>query len=177
MQNTSFIKFILLILTCCVLSACGFHPRGDASLPPKLRLLYFTSTNPYGQFEQNLKKALQTVGVALVNSPTDAPVTLKILKTSLVSTPSSIGTSSQATVYTVTFDAQMTLLDSHGRVLYAPQDITSASTMIVNAQQVLNSTNQLDTLSQQLQQDVISQIFGILSSRQVANAVYSTSPT
>lgn len=154
-----------------MLFACGFQLRGANSLPPNLRVLSLKSNNPYGLFEANLKKSLEMVGVTLVAKPQDAPITLQILQTTLFSLPSSVGTSSQATVYTVSYEVKMALIDHTGKILMGPRDVTSSSTMTVNAQQEINTTNQLDILSQQLQQDVITQIFAILTSEQARQAL------
>lgn len=154
----------LLIFTALILTGCGFHLRSDKELPLQLRVLYVHSSDPYGEFTLSLKKTLQQVGVTLVNSPQDAPATLDILQSSLAYPASTAGTSSQATVYVVTYTAILDLIDAKGKKIIANESVSSTTTMIVNAQQPLSSTNQLETTSQQLQRNVIMKIFDILSS-------------
>lgn len=163
-----FFSIILITLLC----SCGFHPRGDIALPAAFHTIYVKSPNPYGEFQVRLKKALRTTHINVVDMPDAAPITIQILKTSLISIPSSVGTSSEATVYTVTYNVEMNLLDSHGNALFPPRNLVATSTMIINAQQVLNSSNQLELFSVQLQEDVITQIFNILTSRQVAQLTH-----
>lgn len=146
-----------------ILTSCGFQPRSDQSLPEKFRVLYLKSDNPYGQFERNLTKALTDVGVTVLSAPAPNVPTLQILQTSLTSVPSSVGTGPQSTIFTVTFTANIAIYDSDGTVLFAPSNVNSTSTMIVNAQQAVSATNQIDILNQELQHDVITQIFAILT--------------
>ena len=164
-------RALILIICCCFLTACGFHLRNPGFIPPKLRVLYLTSNNPYGEFEGKLKQSLKSVGIVLVNSPTATPITLQILATSLSYYPTSIGTSNQAMIYDVSYSMQFQLTDAVGTVLYGPQTVYSATNLTLNANQIITSNNQINILSDQLQRDVINKLFNVLSSPAVQQAI------
>lgn len=168
MQNIAKISLVIFAL---LLNSCCFHLRSEAAYPCPLRVIYIKSNDPYGEFETKLKKAFATTKICVVKCPQDALYALEILHTNTSSLPSSVGTSSQATVYKVTFSAEIQLIDCRGKVIVSPQTVTSSSIMIVNAQQALSSTNQIDVLTAQLQRETIIKIFAILTSEQVCRAV------
>lgn len=53
------------------LSACGFTLRGVTPLPPELQTLVLESAQPDGDFEREVRRALENNGVTLVESGSD----------------------------------------------------------------------------------------------------------
>ena len=74
-QNTfsSFVKFALVILFSSVLSACGFHLRGDYSVPQSLQKLSITSYDQYSTFTRMLKAQLRMSEIEIVPPAEDVP--------------------------------------------------------------------------------------------------------
>jgi len=68
---------IFFILSCtALLAACGFHLRGQASMP--FESLYLDSTNPKSAFIKELRRNLEMNQVQLVDTPEKAVVVLDI---------------------------------------------------------------------------------------------------
>ncbi|QLH43727.1 MAG: hypothetical protein HWD59_14200 [Coxiellaceae bacterium] len=166
--------FGLMFICCCLLSACGFKLRGDADIPPAVRVLYIKSNNPYGEFESTLRSTLPPMGIRLVDNPTEAAITLEILKTDLNYFITSISASNQASTYQVTYSARIAAKDNKGKTILAPETISSSETLMVNANTVIGSNNQLDLLSKQLQQDLVFKILNLLSAPRVKEALAQT---
>ena len=57
---------IALLLT--LLSACGFHLRGDVELPPALQETYLESKNPYTGMARALRVELEAAGGRVMES-------------------------------------------------------------------------------------------------------------
>jgi LPS-assembly lipoprotein len=168
------IKSILILIFCTLLlSSCGFQLRGDATFPLPLRVLYLNSNNPYGLFEAELKKALQSTGVTMVENPDQTRFILQISQSDLALSAASVGTSSQATIYNATYTVAISLTNNKGGTIVPTEIIKSITTLIVNPQQALSSTNQADLVREQLQRETINKIFAILTSKQVREAVYT----
>lgn len=74
-QNTLplFVKFALVILFSSVLSACGFHLRGDYSVPQNLQKLSVTSFDQYSTFTRMLKTQLRMSEIEIVEPAEDVP--------------------------------------------------------------------------------------------------------
>lgn len=166
-------KVLTLIVLTLFLSSCGFQPRSDATFPMPLRVLYLNSNNPYGLFESELKKSLQSAGVTMVENPDQARFILQISQSNLALALASVGTSNQATIYNATYTVTMNLTNNKAQTLIPTQTIKSITTLIVNPQQALSSTNQAELVRQQLQRETIIKIFDILTSKQTQQAVYT----
>lgn len=164
MPKSLFIKKILILVLCLTITACGFHLRGEDSIPMPLRVMYLKTNQPYGEFEAKLKRTFNSIGITLTDSPVNAPIIFEIEQSSLSYSQLSIGTSNQATVYSVVYTVRFGIYDSRDHTLLPAQDISSTSNLTLAANQVLGASNQIDLLSQQLQYDIITRILAILNS-------------
>ncbi|MGB6975979.1 MAG: LPS assembly lipoprotein LptE [Gammaproteobacteria bacterium] len=177
MQKTYFSKLIAItksliaVLTCLCLTACGFELRHQPPLPPSLQTLYLQSSDPYGQFESMLKQTLKLAGVTLVSNPNQAPFILNIQSKNFSTTDVSIGTSSQARVYSLTYEVTYALSNQQGKTLVGPRTVSASGSLTLNPNQLLESNGQQDQMIMQLQRQDIQQIIAQLGSKQVAQTV------
>jgi LPS-assembly lipoprotein len=173
MQQTYFsaIKSLVWVLAWLCLTACGFQLRHQPLLPAPLHTLYLQSTDPYGQFEAILKRSLQLSGATLVNNSNQAPFILDIQNKTFYSTAASIGTSTQARVYSLVYLVTFTLSDQHGRTLSGPQTVSASGTLTLNANQLLESNDQQPQMIAQLEHNDAQQIITQLNSPQVLEAL------
>src|SRR5574340_361007 len=71
------LRMIALLLTALVLTACGFHLRGQAGMP--FETLYLDAANPGTPFIAELRRNLEANKVRLVSSAEQADVVLNIV--------------------------------------------------------------------------------------------------
>jgi len=72
--NQSFIRqFLLLSIMTSVLTACGFHLRGDYNVPKQLDKLSVTSYDPFSTFTRLVKKQLAQSNVNIVSPEENTP--------------------------------------------------------------------------------------------------------
>ena len=72
-----FFQFAAVALTAVLLTACGFHLRGQANMP--FKTLYLNAVNPGTLFVADLRRNLEANKVQLVNSAEQADVALNII--------------------------------------------------------------------------------------------------
>jgi LPS-assembly lipoprotein len=77
MAMRPFFQLATLLLTVLLLTACGFHLRGQANLP--FKTLYLSTENPNTPFIADLRRSLEANHVQLVNTAAQADITLKIV--------------------------------------------------------------------------------------------------
>jgi len=160
-----------LILVSTLLSSCGFRLRNQHTLPPQLSHLYMQSENPYGEFETELSQTLTSLGVTLLSRPDPTAVTLNILNTQLTHSRPSIGASNQARIYTFHFSVtyQMAIQQHLGEARH--QHINTQQQLTLNADQVLDATDQTQWVAETLRREAINQLVNRLSSRQVSTTL------
>ncbi len=171
MRQRILIYLTSLILLTVFLSACGFRFRNQHELPQQLRILYLQSNDPYGPFTISLKQALRSSGVELVDAASEASITLDLQSAHTTVIANSIGPSSQARVYSVNYTVIFALLNSVGAIILPAQHIVVNDTLTLNANQLLDSNNQLKILEEEMRREAIRQIYNRLSSQQVLQLV------
>jgi len=166
-------KIAILCICTLLLTACGFHLRQQEPLPPALQTLYVNSSSPYDELTIELKQILKSIDVRVVDTPEEAPVTLKLFGIHYVSEVLSESASSNTKQYTLHFSVQYELTDSEGNVLYGPHTISSQRNYTVNEDQVLSTDTQQDTLKSEMQHDAVFTILRQISSPDAEKAVSS----
>ncbi|MBY8291258.1 luciferase [Vibrio fluvialis] len=66
-------KLSLVVLTATLLSACGFHLRGDYDVPEELSTMSLTSYDQYSTFTRMVKRQLRMNEINLVQPAEDVP--------------------------------------------------------------------------------------------------------
>lgn len=165
---------ILLFSSTTWLVGCGFHLRGSASLPPQLHILYIQAADPYGGFEVTLSNQLRASGVTISNNIKSAPYILHVTSTySHVQTSS--GISPQARVYSLNYSATLILTSKSGQTILPPTSISVARTLTLSPNEVFEVSNQVETIKQEMQQDLTTKAMNILDSQNTFNLVTCTS--
>ena len=164
-------KLLLMIIACFCLTACGFHIRSTADIPPQLKTLYLSSADKHSALAPLLKQNLKELGVNVVNLPQDAPVTLAILSENFSQTKTILGTAqtlnSVNMYYTVTF----AVTRNDHKSLASPITLTTTTSYLQNASQILGDTTMLPSYQQELIRNMISQILSHLSARNTVHAL------
>ena len=157
------LRFFILFCLLITLAACGFKPYGQENLPPKLHTIYYQSENPNARLEVALKDTLQTMGATIVNTPQDAPVTLRMLRTSFGHDNPNVTSSSQASIYNFTYSAYFDVIDKKGNSILAPQTVSSHRTLTLSPNNVIDTSNEVQNLQQDMQRELIFKIISVLS--------------
>jgi LPS-assembly lipoprotein len=177
MYNIVKLIFIFVVLT---LSSCGFHLRGESSIPPQLSPLYIDSLQSYAPFEKSLHNALRSNNIQTVASLSEAKAVLKITNQSLTKNIVTISPSTQVTQYNMSFTVSYEILDAKGKLIIPVQSAVTSTTYSVNMTQMLGTTNQEELLVKNLRRDVISIILSQLGSEkshQLINDAFASHAT
>lgn len=162
---------ILVSLILIGVSACGFQPRNFNTLPKALHTLYIQSDDPYGSLTTTLRQTLRTSGINVVDSPSVAAVTLKLSRPVRTDNSATVGPTTSTRVFALTYSVTFTLTDSQGKNLLKPQTLTTSRTLTMAANQLLQSNNQLSTLTKEMEREIVNQLYNHLRSERVAEAL------
>lgn len=166
-----FIKIILLFGFMIGLTSCGFHMVGKKTLPPQMNLLYYQAKNPHGELEIALKNAMERSGITIVKNASQAPITLNIIASSFTHDDPNVVSSAQATTYTFTYSATFNLLGNKGKPIMAPQIVSATQTLVLNPNEDIDASPEVDTVQEQLNQEMIFKIFSVLDSSDTKDAL------
>jgi LPS-assembly lipoprotein len=168
------LKVFFTIIICLSLSACGFKIRTADSLPKELHTLYLKTEFPYTPFNIALKQTIKSMHVTITDNSDTAPYTLNILAATVTHTDNTIYTSAQASVYSFTFSTTFQVTTRKNVTILPAKTISVTRNLTLNPNEILQASNQVDSLLANMYQEVIFKILAVLSSKQVQATLIST---
>jgi outer membrane lipopolysaccharide assembly protein LptE/RlpB len=175
----NYLKYLVLACLFLVFNGCGFHLRQNDALPIQLRTMYLQSPDQNSQFTISLKQVLLGSGVSIVDKPQDSVCIFEIISADIMRSGTNVYSSAQASVYTFTFTVVFKLIASSetntnikniGKTLLASQKISVSRNLTLNPNEILEASNQVGTITNEMQREVILKILNILESKEVVSA-------
>lgn len=164
---------LLLIVLICLLTACGFHPRGEIALAPPLHSLYIQSSDPYGTLVKELEQSLQMSHVTLAASPTDATSILNITSDNTGQDLLSVNGTQQTRQYRLHVSVVFSVQNASGITVVPPQRITEYRIITIQSNQILGSSNEANLYFQQMRRALASSIMFRLGSQEITRMLTS----
>lgn len=165
---------LFFIMSCFLLTGCGFHLRGHEPLPPQLHTLYVKSDNPYGAFTKSLERTLHGIGVIVVQDPKQAPYTLQILSEDFSQELTSQGASGQLSTYVLVYTVSYQLVAINGTIIKGPSIVTSTRSYSAASNQISGDINIQNSLKDDMQLDAVVQILTHLRARSTVQLLTQT---
>lgn len=106
-----------------VLTACGFHLRGQLDLPPALASTYIESNGADSNLIKRLRSSLLGNGVVVTAKRSEATAILRILRDSYDRRVLSVGGGRKIREYEIHYAVQFELVELGGDPLVAPQTV------------------------------------------------------
>ncbi len=150
-----------VVLLTLLLTGCGFQLRGQASLPPEMRVTYVqtpSSLTPPGSVSRQLPLALARSGVTITRDSAQATATVTILRE----------TSGRRTVaadrfdikrqYFLAYDVAYRVTLANGQVLIPDESMSANRTLLFDENRVLGFESAQEALIQSMAEDLAWQI-------------------
>lgn len=106
-----------------VLTACGFHLRGQLDLPPALASTYIEANGADSNLIKRLRSSLLGNGVVVTANRSEATAILRILRDSYDRRVLSVGGGRKIREYEIHYAVQFELVELGGDPLVAPQTV------------------------------------------------------
>lgn len=158
---------ISVVLLC--LTGCGFHLRGQTTLAPPLQVVYLKAPNPYGQLAHNLQQSFKMSGARLVNNPEDATAILSILKEETSQQLLGINGSQQTRQYNLILTVTFEVTTPKGETTVSPQVVSESRVLTIQADQMLASSNEANSLYQLMRASIVYKIMQRLASQEITS--------
>lgn len=138
-----------------VLSACGFHLRGDVQLVPQLAKVYFQGGDPYDPLVRDWTRALTTAGSVIVEEPTDATAIVQILTNSGDRRVLSVRATGKVQEYELYQTLQFRVRDAAGVELLESQQLQVTRDYLFDPNDVLGKTGEEESLRRDMRRDLV----------------------
>lgn len=145
--KSTFMLCLLVLMG--MLYGCGFHLRGTVALPSALKRLHLVSQVGFSPFLTTLRRHLTDRGVILVDAHAKAYVLTIIEVRDAKQLSQQLG-GAGAGKYNYTRTVRFSLSDAKGKVLITSAVVTASQTYTTSVTQQLIATQQLATLSTEI---------------------------
>lgn len=150
MNKKNVIRISILTFLVTLLSACGFHLRGQVDLPVGLRILNLNAQAAEAVTQNLLRQSLLSNGVTLAM---DAPYTLKIISESGNRRVLSVTSNAKASEYELTQNLSFKLLNAEGDAVSEEINITSYRTLQYDADAEIGKAQEEANLRREMKQN------------------------
>ncbi len=145
-----------------LLAGCGFQLRGQAQLPPELRVTYVQSQQaigmPPGIVSRKLRSMLASNGVTVAPDPTQATAILTILSEGSGRRTVAADRFDIKREYFVVYSATYEVKLPDGKTLIAAENISANRTLLFDENRVLGFEAAQESLVESMAEDLAGQI-------------------
>lgn len=139
-----------------LLTACGFHLRGQAALP--FQTLYIQSASDYTPFIGELKRAVQGAGVQLADSSDSAQLTLNVVSEVSGKQILSLSGAGRVREYQLRFSVSFRAYDQSQQEWLPAEEIAVLRNLSYDDAQVLAKEQEEVLLYQNMRSDAVQQM-------------------
>lgn len=147
------VPWLMLVL---LLTACGFHLRGQAALP--FQTLYIQSASDYTPFIGELKRAVQGAGVQLADSSDSAQLTLNVVSEVSGKQILSLSGAGRVREYQLRFSVSFRAYDQSQQEWLPAEEIAVLRNLSYDDAQVLAKEQEEVLLYQNMRSDAVQQM-------------------
>ena len=145
------------------LSGCGFHMKGESSVPSEMERTYIAAADQYSIFYRQLKLQLQANGVQIVELPTESTAILSIHFDKTDQRVLSVSARNTPTEYEVYYSIEYSL-DSGENNLQPRQFITLTRDYTYDETLVLGKAHEEEVMRDAIVDDLVRTVLRQLGS-------------
>lgn len=143
--------FLLTVIACSLLGACGWHLRGSYEFPPSMARVYLEGTARYSKLGIAIHDAFLSANSVLVSDREQATAVLRILADQPGQRILSTDKNGRASEYEITYLLSFKVVDVSGLELVREQQVSTRREYRFDPANVLATGGEVE----QLQQDMV----------------------
>jgi LPS-assembly lipoprotein len=152
---------IVMIVAACLLSACGFHLRGQANLP--FNSIYLTAPDPNSPFVNELRRNLQVNKLTFVDDAEKAELILNIVSEIPDKQILTLGGSGRVSEYQLRFRVSLRAYDNSQHDWIPAEELMQYRNYTYDDTKILAKEAEENLLYQSMRTDMAQQIVRRLS--------------
>lgn len=160
-------RSVIVILLAFLLAGCGYHLRGQVSLPDNMRVVSIDGVARYSEFGVELRRALANNGVSVVDHAGSAQAVIKLNDLRFERRPLSVSPlTGKVREYELVYSVEMRVVDGSGKQLLAPYRLRQVRDFLFDETAVLGKATEEAQLRKEMQTELIQQLLRRLQARQ-----------
>ena len=151
------LRVALLLAVALALSACGFHLRRSAALPPSMNQLHLTVSGG-GDLERALTRALENAGVTVEDNAGPGTAELRVPVASFGTESLTQGGYARITEYAVRYQVEFDASGADGKALVPHQRIDLQREYSYDSTDTVGNASQVQQIQRSLVDDMVQAI-------------------
>lgn len=151
------LRVALLLVATLTLSACGFHLRRGAALPPSMSKVHLTVSGG-GDLERGLARALENANVTVEDDAGPGVAELRVPVASFGTQSLTQGGYVRITEYAVSYNVEFDVTGADGKVLLPHQRITMQREYSYDSTDTVGNASQVQQIQRSLVDDMVQAI-------------------
>jgi LPS-assembly lipoprotein len=149
-------RFLVLGFTLLMLNACGFHLRGDATLPEAMAVTYIQAKNPFDTLNEDFRDALEGHGARVTENRDEATAILRILSNRDEKDVLTVDIGGKVQEILIRQTIRFDVVAPDNQPLVEKQTVTLSRDFVFNKDDILAKEREADLISNELQRDVVN---------------------
>jgi LPS-assembly lipoprotein len=154
--SAKIVSSTLVLLTVLLLTACGYHLRGELDLSSELKSIYLEGASP--QLREQFKKALESSTVQLVDTRAAAGTIITVANEDNLKRSLSLGSGGRSNQYGLEYRLNYEITDAKGNVLKKSQPLEVKREYFNNQIDILAKDNEEGVIRVEMYQQAVRTI-------------------
>ena len=146
---------LLLALAASLLTACGFHLRGEATLPSGMQRVHVDSADPFGPLKRDLERALQRAGAVIEPAAGDGIAEIRLTAVTLAPIVRSVTANARVNEFTMLYHVELQIEDASGKVILPKQDVEQSRVFTFDQTQAIGTAAEQDEIKKEMERDMV----------------------
>ncbi|SEW02676.1 LPS assembly lipoprotein LptE [Luteibacter sp. 329MFSha] len=164
------LRIAAVVSVVALVSACGFHLRQSAALPPGMKKIHLTVSGG-GKLERELTRALENSDATVVDKPAADASELAITSNTFRTDSLTVSGTARVTEYAVRYHVDFNVKAADGTVIVPSQSVDMSREFSYDAQNTIGTASQTEELQRSLIGDMVQAILFRLQAARTHPAV------
>jgi LPS-assembly lipoprotein len=151
-------RLLSLLAITLALSACGFHMRGEVTLPSGLQRVHVQIADPFSPLKRDLEAALKRGGAKIEENPGTDVADVTISAVSIGPVARSVGANAYVNEFSMVYHVELQITDAANKVLIPKQVIEHSREFTFDQTQAIGTTAEQDEIKKEMERDMVQAI-------------------
>ncbi len=138
-----------------LLTACGFHLRGEVQLPAGLDRVYVESSDPSGPLKKNVEHALERSGAKVETAAGEGIAEVRLTGISLAPIVRSVSANARVNEFTMLYHLELQINDAAGKVVLPKQVIERSRVFTFDQTQAIGTGAEQDEIKKEMEREMV----------------------
>jgi|SRR5579883_1141615 len=153
-RDSGFAKTALLLLVAALLSACGFHLRGEIKLASNLQRVVVISSNAASPLKRSVESALKRAGATVVEAPGEGVGEIRMTGVGIQTLVGSVGGNARVNEFNMVYHVDLEIVDSAGKTVLEKSPIEQTRSFTFDQTQAAGTGAQQDVIRREMERDM-----------------------